>query len=185
MRLAFKFLFVVFLAASCGQINNSTTLSAVNNQQAVSCFENIDTTKAGQALCCSGSISKLINDEYVISISYASLISYRLDSCYMITVDSTNRRMVELLVFKKSQASLINICTDVIITNTPEPTAHLFAQSGELQFLFNEPIEYYGNMMDHVSVFIKRLVFNDVKSGRKIEFENELIWKVLDTGIPG
>ena len=148
------------------------------------CFADIDTLKAGQSIGCSGGTYKLINNKYVIRILPDFPIQF--DSCYSVTIDRSNaKRLTQLLIFDNKDAHLSNICTDIIITNNPKPTRALTAQSGQLVIGFSDPTELYGNKTHHTTVLIKKLVFIDGQTGEKIELENEILWKVLDTGIPG
>ncbi|MEZ4843272.1 MAG: hypothetical protein R3A43_03360 [Bacteroidia bacterium] len=173
---------------SCGNQSDTTGNSTKEQDKSqntfATCFAGIDTLKAGQSIGCAGGTYKLINDKYVIHMLPDFPIQF--DSCYSVTIDSSNAgRLTELLVFDKKDASLTNICTDLIINNAPKPTQQLQAQSGQLIIGFSDPTELYGNKTHHTTVLIKRLVFIDSKTGEKIELENELLWKVLDTGTPG
>lgn len=161
---------------------SATQLDSIENTF-VSCFSNMDTTKAGHSIACSAGIYKLINDRYVVRLLFDFPVS--LDSCYTISVDSLNgEQLAELLIFDNKNASLTNICTDVIISNYPGASRKLYAHNGELVVAFSDPTDYYGNMNHHTTVVIKKLVFID-NTGEKIELENELLWKVLDLGTPG
>jgi hypothetical protein len=182
------FILTILTLASC---NNQSSPRANSTRQAdkskntfATCFAEIDTLKAGQIIGCTGETYKLINDKYVIRIFPDFPIQF--DSCYTITIDSSNaERLTELLVFDNMDASLTNICNDLTITNAPKPTQQLHAQSGRLIIGFSDPTELYGNKTHHTTILIKRLVFIDGKTGDKIELVNELFWKVLDRGTPG
>ena len=164
--------------------DNPTRQTDKSKNTFATCFYNIDTSNAGQSIGCSGGTYKLINDKYIICILPDFPIQF--DSCYAITIDSSNaRRLTELLVFDNRDASLINICKDIINTNFPKPTQQIYAQSGQVIIGFSDPTELYGNPTHHTTILIKRLVFLDTKTGDKIELENEILWKVLDTGTPG
>ena len=148
------------------------------------CFANLDTSKAGESIACSGKTFKLINERYVIQIFPDLPIQF--DSCYTIIIDSLNgRRLTGLFVFNNKDANLTNICRDVLIINGPAPTKELYAQSGQIIIGFSDPTELYGNQTYHTTILIKGLVFIDSSTGYKIELENELLWKVLDLGTPG
>ncbi len=177
------YMLTALILASCD--NNSSTDNPTQPQEKATntfttCFANIDTSKTGQTIGCSGWTYKLINDKYVICILPNGPVQF--DSCYTLTIDSSN---AGLLVFDNKDAHLANICTDVIITNNPTPTRHLYAQSGKIIVGFSDPTELYGNATYHTTVLIKRIVFVDNKTGGKIELENELLWKVKDLGTPG
>ena len=178
----------ILTLASCNNQSDSADNSAKQPDKTkntfAACFADIDTSKAGQSIGCTGGTYKLINDKYVIRIFPNFPIQF--DSCYKITIDSSNaRRLTELFVFDNKDASLTNICTDIIITNYPKPTRQLHARSGQLIIGFSDPTELYGNKTHHTTILIKRLVFIDSKTGDKIELENEILWKVLDIGTPG
>jgi hypothetical protein len=178
------FILTILTLASCNNQSDSTDNSARQPDKSkntfATCFADIDTSKAGQTIGCSGGTYKLINDKYVIRILPDFPIQF--DSCYTTTINSSNAgRLTELLIFDHKNAHLANICTDITITNNPNPTRHLQAQSGQLIIGFSDP----GNQTHHTTVLIKRLVFIDNKTGEKIELENEILWKVLDTGTPG
>lgn len=173
--------------ASCNNHNN-TKVDANQPAKPIHSFEDsfadIDTTMAGQSIGCAAGTYKLINDKYVIHILHQFPVHF--DSCYSVTIDSMqNGFIIELFVFDNNNANLTNICTDVIVTNNPGPTRLLNAQSGQLIIGFSDPLDYYGHMSHHTSILIKNLVFVDAKTGEKIELKDELIWKVLDRGIPG
>ncbi|MBK7569223.1 MAG: hypothetical protein IPI31_15485 [Bacteroidetes bacterium] len=164
--------------------DNSTELPDKSKNSFETCFGNIDTSKAGKTKGCSGGTYKLINDKYVIRIFPDFNIQF--DSCYIVTINSSNaERLTELLIFENNNANLTNICTDIIIVNNPKPTRQLYAQSGQLIIGFSDPIDLYGSPTCHTTILIKRLVFIDRQTGDKIVIENELLWKVLDTGTPG
>jgi len=182
------FILIILTLISCNNhndsINNSVKQPNKPKNTFANCFADIDTSQAGQSIGCSGGTYKLVNDKYVIRINPNFPIQF--DSCYTITIDSLNRKLLtELLVFDNKNASLTNICTDVIITNSAEPTRHLYAQSGQIIIGFSDPSPLYGNETHHTTVFIKNLKFIDSKTGEEIELKNELLWKVLNTGTPG
>jgi hypothetical protein len=148
------------------------------------CFAHIDTLKIGQSIGCSNGAYKLINNKYVIRILPNFPIQF--DSCYAITIDSSNGKLLtELLVFDNKDANLTNICTDLINTTASKPSRQLYAQSGQLIIGSSDPTELNGTKTSRTTIFIKRLLFIDSKTGEKIELANELLWKVLNTGTPG
>ncbi|AEA45920.1 hypothetical protein [Fluviicola taffensis] len=182
------FILTILTFASCNNQSHTTDNSASEPDKSkktfATCFAEVDTTKTGQSIGCTGGTYKLINDSYVIRIFPNFPIQF--DSCYTVTIDSSNaERLTELLVFDNKDATLSNICTDIIITNIPNPTRRLHAQSGQLIIGFSDPTELYGNQTHQTTVLIKKMVFIDPKTGEKIELENEILWKVLDTGTPG
>lgn len=182
------FILTILTFVSCNNQIDSTENSATQPDKSkntfASCFADIDTSKVGQSIGCSGGTYKLLNEKYVIRVFPDFPIQF--DSCYSITDDSSNAaRLTELLVFDNNDANLLNICTDLIITNNPNPTRQLHAQSGEMIIGFSDPTELYGFKTHHTTILIKRLLFIDSKSGEKIEFQNEILWKVLNLGTPG
>jgi len=187
MRKLITVLIILTLMSCTNQsdsIENSATLTDKSKNEFATCFADIDSLRAGQSIGCSGGTYMLINDKYVIRIQ--PIYPIKIDTCYSITIDSSNAEQItELLIFDNNDANLSNICTDIIITNNPVPTRQLHARSGEIIIGFSDPTELYGNKTHRTTVLIKYLVFIDGETGEKIEIENELIWKVLDTGTPG
>jgi hypothetical protein len=147
------------------------------------CFINIDTVTVGQTIGCVGGIYKLIDDRYVVRLDLDVPIQF--DSCYTISIDTLDGKWAELWVFDNKNASLTNICTDILITNSSGPARKLHAKSGQLVIGFSDRTEYYGNATQYTTVLIKSLLFTDFKTGKSIELKNELLWKVLDLGTPG
>lgn len=186
MHRLFYIISILFLVscASDNSIDNSAKPQTNPKKSFETCFANIDTSNTSQTSACISGTYKLVSDKYVIRIFPDFPIQF--DSCYSITIDSINgQRFTELLVFDKNNASLTNICSDLTITNSPEPTRHLYAQSGQVIIGFSNPTELYGNKTHHTTVLIKNLIFIDKSTGEKIELKNELLWKVLNLGTPG
>ena len=188
MRFIVLFIFFVLTLSSCNNRQDNThnlktqTKTSANNF--ATCFKNIDTSKAGKSISCSGGVYKLINGKYVLHISADFPVQF--DSCYNIIIDTSNaKHLTELLSFKNNEANLTNICTDVFVTNIPKPTKQLFAQIGQLIIGFSDPTELYGTKTYRTTILIKNLVFVDSVTGEKTEIKNELIWKVLNLGTPG
>ena len=147
------------------------------------CFAGMDTSGVGNQLNCAAGIYKLIHDKYVLHLSLD--LPVQLDKCYDFSIDSLNgRKQAELWIFEKGKAGLTNICTDVVV-NAPEPLRVLYAHSGKIRVVFSDPEKYYGNPVHRTTVWVKKLVFTDPRTGEKITLENEVFWKVLYTGIPG
>lgn len=147
-------------------------------------FAHADTTKAGESVACIGGIYKLINDKYVIH--FTSELPVQFDSCYTIDFKDINRKLkAELLIFTNKKSNLVNICTDLISPNNPEPLRTAYTESGKVLFGYSNPTKLYGNQTQSSSIWIKELIFVDPKTGEKIKISNELLWKVLDLGTPG
>ena len=138
---------------------------------------------------CSGGYYKVISDQYIIRIN--SDINVRYGECLEIKVDSNNYEMIaELLIFDKGEASLMNICTDMIISElngkkTPMPVNRIQKCYGNIFVGKTDPTDYYGNMMPKLTIRIEELKFIDDKSKEIITIKDELLWKVLNTGTPG
>lgn len=182
------FMLAILILAGCSNQNETTDNSVKQPDKSkntfATCFADIDSSKTGKTIGCSGGAYKLINDKYVIRIFPDFPIQF--DSSYIITIDSSNAgRLTELLIFDNKNANLTNICTDIIVINNPNPTRQLQAQSGQLIIGFSDPTELYGKQTHHTTVLIKKLIFFDTKTGEKIELKNEILWKVLNTGTPG
>lgn len=182
------FMLTILALASCNNQNSRAEKPQqlpYNPQNTfATCFVDVDSSNTGQSVGCSGATYKLINDIYVVCINPA--VPIRFDSCYHITIDSSNAgEIAKLLVFDKKNANLTNICTDIHTTNNPKPTRQLAAQSGQLIIGFGDPLTLYNNKTQHTTILIKRLLFVDTETGEKIELENEILWKVLDRGMSG
>lgn len=106
-------------------------------------------------------------------------------------IDSVESEItVELLIFNKGDASLMNICTDVIISEingkkAPKPINRIQKCYGKIIIGKTDPTDYYGNEMPKMTIRIDNLSFIDPETGEIIKIENELFWKVLNTGTPG
>jgi len=192
MKYLFFLILVLLISLSCNNpapspedaLEKKDSLPAQSTHNSLQCFIGIDTTNIGQTVGCSYAAYKLLNKNYVIYIRPDFPIQY--DSCYSITIDSTNgKNLTGLLVFDHKNANLNNLCTDLIVTDNPEPSRKLFAQSGSLILAFSNSKDSQGFPTNYVTVLIKKLVFIDFKTGKKIEIENELLWKVQDLGTPG
>jgi hypothetical protein len=181
------FVLTILTFVACRKQRDITSDSALVVDNSIGtfekCFINIDTLAVGQTIGCVGGAYKLVNDRFVIRLNFDLPIQF--DSCYTITIDTLNGELTELWIFDNKDANLTNVCTDIFITNSPEPTRKLHAKSGQLVMGFSDPTEYYGNLTLRTTVLIKSLVFTDFKTGESIELKNELLWKVLDLGTPG
>lgn len=185
-----KYIFILIISTLTSCIKQKKPSGNFIDQPAKSsktfsdCFANVDTSKAGQSIGCSAGIFKRINERYVIRLAQDFPIQF--DSCYTVTIDRSNaKKLTELLVFHDKNATLGNICTDLMIPNWPTPIRRLYAESGQITVGFSNPTELYGNSTNHITVLIKKLVFIDIGTGEHIVLENELLWKVLNLGTPG
>jgi hypothetical protein len=148
------------------------------------CFSELDSISFESTIGCSGGYYKVINDQYVLRISSDLNIEY--DHCDIVQIDSSEQNFkAELLIFEKGKASLTNICTDVIIVNAPKPIKNLKKCYGQMTIGKSDPTDYYGNEMPKMTISIDNLTFTDPQTGEEIKIENELFWKVLNTGTPG
>jgi hypothetical protein len=161
------------------EIMNTETNSSFNN-----CFPAPDTNFVQTAIGCGGGSYKLINDEHVLRIYADQVMDY--GDCMFLTNDSLAQNFnATLVVFNKGEASLANICTDVVSMDAPSPIETLNDCQGSITIGQSDPTEYYGNEMPKMSIMVHYLVFENPRTGEKIEIENELFWKVLNTGSPG
>ena len=184
----FIFILTILSLFNCNYQSKKTAFSKTqpntSKNKSTNCFSDIDTTKNGMTISCSGGIYKLINNKFVVHILPDFPVKF--DSCYTITIDSSNaEKLTELLIFDSKNANLTNTCTDLIKLHNPNPSRTLHAESGQLIVRFSDPTELYGNRTYHTTILIKRLIFYDYKTRKKIELKNELLWKVLNTGTPG
>ncbi|MCF8295924.1 MAG: hypothetical protein K9J13_00145 [Saprospiraceae bacterium] len=153
------------------------------------CFPKPDTNFEQTVIGCSGGYYKVVSDQYVIRINSDIKVDY--GECIEIEIDSTESEMtVELLVFKKGDASLMNICTDIKISELngkkiPEPISRIQKCYGKIVIGKTDPTDYYGNEMPKMTIRIEELTFIDIETKDTITFKDELLWKVLNTGTPG
>ncbi len=156
--------------------------NAINENNLISeCFEGIDTTKQGISVGCSAGFWKLIDSNFVIRIT-PNVRQIPYNRCMIINIDSTiNKEMAELFVFKKGEANIDYICMD-IHGSKKELLRSFPAISGQIIVELTDPTDYYGHIQPKVSIFIKKLIFIDPKTKKRVEFKNELLWKILDFG---
>jgi hypothetical protein len=148
------------------------------------CFPTPDPDFKQTAIGCSGGSYKRINDEYVLRIYADQVMEY--DECHFLTNDSLVKNFnATLIVFNEGQASLANICTDVISMDAPSPIETLNECTGSITISQSDPTDYYGNEMPKISIMVHNLVFKNSRTGEEIEIKNELFWKVLNTGTAG
>ena len=148
------------------------------------CFSKMDTSDYRPTVGCSGGYYKTLNDQYVIKLS--SFVEFEYNDCQRVNVDDqfSNIR-AELYVFEQGQASLVNLCADVIITNAPKAIQTITASSGKIIVGKSNPTDYYGNTMPRFSFYIEELNFIDTLKSDTIRIKDELLWKVLNRGTPG
>ena len=77
------------------------------------CFSAPDSKFQQTVVGCSGGSYKLINDQYVLRIYSDEVTEY--GDCQFLTNDSLSQNFnATLIMFNKGQASLANICTDMV-----------------------------------------------------------------------
>ena len=165
---------IVFCIAGCQQRPSEFAASAEDWQDA---FTSVDTSNTELTVGCGGDLFKLINDSCVLVIhtppSFVDGIP--------LPADTANSPVAaELYLFHKDSAGLMNICTDIFITNAPRPVAKLLACKGEIAFKRHNPVKSYGNMRPVTSARVKHLTFHDPTGFRRIHVEDELLWRVVD-----
>ena len=149
------------------------------------CFNSADSSYKQEAIGCSNTYFKVVNDRYVLKIILPSSLN-TISSCKEIEIDSSNNNLqVTLIIYRKGDASLANICTDIQITNAPIPLRSIQKCSGKFKLGIDEYIDYYGNMRPSVSILVESLIFWDEMTQQEIKITNELFWKVLDLGFAG
>lgn len=152
-------------------------------------FTEPDSNFTQTVIGCNGGYYKVINDEYIIRIN--SDINVQYGEYLEIIIDSSNSGMIaELLIFEKGEASLMNICTDMIISELngkkpSEPINRIQKCYGNIFIGKTDPTDYYGNKMPKMTIRIEELNFIDDKSREIITIKDELLWKVLNTGTQG
>lgn len=158
--------------------------SVVSKNHFDDCFAESDSIFTHETIGCSGGYYKLINDEYVLRISSELNVDY--GDCKILSIDSSEESpLTELLIFEKGKATLTNICTDVILVNAVEPIKTLCQGYGQITIGKSDSTDYYGNEMPRMTIRVDYLTFIDSHTGKEIKIENELFWKVLNTGTPG
>jgi len=191
MKLLFLIPFYLLLTATTGKPDTklifsdafSDTSKIPVQKRFTSCFKNIDTTKTGYAVSCSWGTYKLINNKYILRIA-TQLYPPKINWCYDITINKLNLKpLVELLVYDKNNATLSNICTDMGDLNNPHPSRRFQSTTGQVIIGFTAAKNSYDDL--DISVLLRDIFFTDSTTGERIEFKNELIWKVLYDGIPG
>lgn len=192
-----KVIYVLISVLILGCNSTETTKNAIQEKNAIEkfdsvvskknfddCFVEPDSSYIQETIGCSGGYYKLINDQYVLRISSELNIDY--GDCDIILIDSSGKSLLtELLIFEKGKASLTNICTDDILVNATEPIKTLKQGYGQITIGKTDPTDYYGNEMPKMTIRVDNLTFIDPQTGKEIKIENELFWKVLNTGTPG
>lgn len=160
------------------------TLSAVQKSRFLNFFTAADTSNTGESVGCAGGVYKLIDNKYVLQIKME--FSVQLDSCYNIKFNEPSSKIsANLLIFDDQKASLDNICTDIINVNHRGPSRQLHALNGHLIVAYSDGAVLYGASTYYITAWVKKIVFIDDRYGERIIIENELFWKVLNSGTPG
>ena len=181
------FTFAMLMMLSCNQDKKEKPYpigdQTLPNRVMQLCFNENDTTNAGQSIGCNGSNFKLINNQYVIGFHFYAPLQF--DSCLVVTIDSSIAQLIELSIYDQKNANLNNICTDVIIVNNPKPSRILHPMRGRFTIAYNKAINQFGEKALQTTILIQHIEFRDTKTDDKITIENELLWKVIDLGIAG
>jgi len=135
------------------------------------------------SVSCSWGTYKLVDTKYIIWVNTEKL-PHAIGKYYEINIQSkTHNKMVEVLVYGQNDATLANICTDMLWQSKAQPTHRINPLSGTLVISLTEPQNKFD--MFEISVLIKNLLFIDPITQNKIEVKNEVIWKAIYQGIPG
>ena len=118
MKNSFYFLFtLIFLSCSSPTENEIKEPESPVDVDVESTFDNCfsapDSKFQQTVVGCSGGSYKLINDQYVLRIYSDQVTEY--GDCQFLTNDSLSQNFnATLIMFNKGQASLANICTDMV-----------------------------------------------------------------------
>ena len=170
-------------------VNSADTITPITKAKFKSFFKTIDSSKYQKdilhpkSVSCSWGTYLIISNQYILRIN-SELFSNRLENYYELNIDSsTNRKFAELLVYDKLDATLDNICTDIVHLNNPRENRYIVPQKGQLLIGFTKPANSFDQF--DVSVLIRNLTFTDPQTKQIIILKNEVIWKTIYEGIPG
>ncbi len=180
-------IFGILLLLSCSE-NKSPDNSMTNDTNLTSnfqeYFQNLDTLDSYYAAGCISGFYKMLNDQYVIRIvpnlnfEYDDFKKYQIDSN---SIDIT----IELIEFKKGEANLTNVCTDIHFLNVAEPVKKYVNCTGMVVVGKSDPTDFYGSLLPKISIHLDTLTFYDSLGTEKLIISNELLWKVQHQGTPG
>ena len=183
-------LFSVLLSCSTRQssvenskLNNTESESLAIEKKLENVFGKIDSTKILNSIGCVQGYYDYISSEYVVRIPYSIYSNIESRKEYSLGKKGNE---CELLVFEKDNSNLSNICTDIILINSPKPKRVLRSVQGKMRVFIGNEEGLWGNFVNNTYIHIERVVFVDTLSNNKrIMIENKYLWKVLNKGIPG
>ena len=175
-KIKLQLLFSILLL-EMGNLVTAQEISPFSN-----CFGTSDSTNEQVTAGCSSVFYKLIDSKTILRIHVNLIVDY--DECMEIQLGELDS-YAHLLIFENEQFELTNICTDVIIVNADKPIKTLKATAGKLRIGKSDPTDYYGNQMPKISIFVEQLDFRHANSNEVTNIQDELLWKVLDTGEQG
>jgi hypothetical protein len=146
------------------------------------CIEAPDASFEQTVTGCSQGFFKVISDQFVLGISPDFELQKGECRERQIEVDDAPG-IAELRIFKKGEASLMNICTGAFNTQAPEPLKRLSKCLGKLtieRHATDTPNDPESSIM---SIHIEQLIFVDLDTYEEIVIRDELFWKVVDRGM--
>lgn len=187
-------LYFIFVITSCNQIGEQqnynhlakeeSSSSEKSNQIIENCIGKIDSLNIRQSIGCEYAIYGHISENYVLEIK--STLFSRINfsefhpSINCLTYKIENKELIcDLLIFEDRKANLRNLCTDLIISDNPKPSRRISASKGILVGITDNDQQFAYLKFDEL-VFIDSLNHN-----MRIEFENLILWKVKNLGMPG
>jgi len=146
------------------------------------CFPTPDANFEQTVTGCAQGFSKVISDQFVLRISPDLDLAY--GECIEWKLESGSHPEIELLIFKKGESSLMNICTGIIMAQAPKPIKRLNQSLGMITIGKSDPTDYDGQELPKITIRVDELIFFDSDTYEEMVIRDELFWKVLDKGMP-
>ncbi len=145
----------------------------------------IDSSKMIPSFGCISGFYGEISDEYTVEFSH-SLTKYNAEYCLdTIHFDNENKDLCLISVFKKGEANLHNICTDIIlIGDVPKPMIKVEPESGKIICLYKRYEEIEDYLEENILyIYIDHLTFKF--NGKIVEIKDKWMWQMKDLGTSG
>jgi hypothetical protein len=188
MRYTFLLL-VLCLLVSCSvkKTTVNTTATATTKESSIEqvvnpgipdCFQVPDPSFEQIVTGCSQGFFKVIGDQFVLRVSPD--FELKKGECKEWQIGEYDvQSNVELLIFKKGEASLMNICTGAFNTQAPEPFKRLTKCFGQLTIGRHDT----NTSFQKVSIHIDQLIFVNPGTYEDIVIKDQLFWEVADRGM--
>ena len=182
--LNFLCIFLFLSACSSSKTSSDTQNDSSLETQFADCFTAPPADHEQLVVGCSQGFYKVIGDQFVLRLNPEIDLAY--GECKEWKVEATNEDQfnIELLVFKKGEASLMNICSGAYNTQAPEPFKRLNKCLGKITVGKSDPTNYQGQELPKMTFQIEQLVFIDMDTYEEIVIQDKLMWKVQDGGMP-